>query len=1329
MSKFLRGYGLACLLVVATSAMSVVSFAQSTRGSLAGSVSDSSGAVIAGAKVVAVAVETGVTNETVSTSTGGYRFPELAIGRYNVTVTAAGFSAAAEKGVLITINSTAALNVTLKPGAVSETVSVDASSPVVESETSDISGTISKQQIEDLPLAVDAGVGGLRSPETFTFLVPGTTGPGSAGGQSNGGLNNNGVFQMKISGGQSYGAEVMLDGASITRSENGSSFDETSPSIEALQEFKVTTSSPSAEFGRTTAGFESFATKSGTNLFHGTGFAIIKNAAFDANPWFSNGDYKYYGCTGNSNLNISSGCAGYLRQPDSKYDYGGNFGGPVLIPNPFRRGKSLYNGKDRTFFFFTWENFKWILGGSTVATVPTTTGGTSGVGEQGGDFSALLVEGGGPTTQPTLPTNPCTGDPILQNQIFDPATQNSNITATNPTGTPCALPFAGNIVPASRFSGAAKALMAGLPAPNQTATLNAPWGFYNNYASSAITPTYNTTYTVRIDQTLTEKNKIFGSYSSRDNFSVHSLANLPQPFDDTAYPQDFETHYIRLGWDYSISPTLLNHLNVGYNRTNSKNFASSIGAGRTLTAAGAPNFYSNAFPIVNFDGFDSFSPWMIGQGGDNIDNGLRANEIVDWERGRNSFKFGVDWRHQQYTVEDVNIPNLTFYHGETSAAAVGGNFLASGNSFASFLLGDDAVASQTIFNHNPRWNSHYYAFFVQDDMKVSPNLTLNLGFRYDVDVPRHEALNDTSNLSLTAPDALAGGLPGALVFGTNCNCNSAWTDTWYKDFQPRLGFAYVLPNTKGKLVLRGGGALISGPLQYDDFGASMDAGFTQGRQTGSVNNFTPAFQLDSGYGLWTPAFFAPNTDPTQLTAQNGVGTFTNVGGELIQNGSGRPSLTNNWSLQLQDELAQDLILTVGYIGQSAEHLHSTDISNVNNISPADFAYGDHLNDPTEDIPEGGSMSFTPEGSGSPVTVTAPYPTFAGVISQALRPYPQYGYIADDCCLENRGHSSYDAMIVSLNRHFRQGFNLQVSYTWAKNITDADSEIGQGDRGVQAQNSSNYRDEKAISIQNIPQTLSISYLYQLPFGKGRAYLNQSGVLNAIIGGWEIGGIQRYESGQPLSFGCATGINALGNYTGVGGYDNCFRFTQIGGTSLASAAYKKNKNGPNFFNQESWFNPSFRAPGTYGGSDPGVSMANATLVDQNREGAGWLRPFSPGCDPVGSPPQPSCSFDPYYFSGASPLVGGGVGIPRVTSEVTGPLWKSEDFSLLKSFKITEKISFQLKGDAINAFNRHRFAIPDLGPGDAAAPGAISTGFGIPTGSDILPRSLQVSGRVNF
>lgn len=1282
MSKSRDKNNLIGFLLLAILVFSVPSFAQSTRGELAGTITDSSGAVVAGANIEATGVDTGVKSTTVTTSSGAYHFPELAIGRYNVKVTAAGFATETRTGVQITINSTTPLNVTLKAGSVSENITVDASAPTVETQSSDISGTISQQQIEDLPIAVAAGVGGLRSPETFTFLVPGTTGPGSGGGQAVNGLNNNGVFFAKLSGGQSYGAEVMLDGASITRSENGSSFDETSPSIEALQEFKVTTSTPTAEYGRTTAGFESFSTKSGGNTFHGTAFTIIKNAALDANQWFNNG-YKVTECTPGTKCQFDRG-------QDSKFNYGGTFGGPVRIPK-------LYNGRDKSFFFFAWEQYKLQLGGVVQSTVPTTTGGTTGAGEIGGDFSAVL---GGPTQL----INPCTGQAVLQNQIFDPAT-----TQVGTGGVLCRLPFEGNIVPSTRFSSAAKGLVAGLPAPNQTATPNPPYGFFNNYVQSSVSPTQNTTYTIRIDDSVTEKNKIFASYSSRDNFSVHGNTDFPEPFNDGSYPQDFQTHYTRAGWDYVISPTLLNHLNLGYNRTNSKNYSNNIGWKTTLTSVGAPNFYSSAFPLVNWDGLDSFSGWGVGNNSDNIDNGIRVNDSVSWQKGRHSFKFGVDWRHQQYSTISDTIPTVNFLRSETDVAALAGiPQFQSGNSFASFLLGEVDNSNQTVYNNAPRWNSHYYAGFVEDDIKISPSLTLNLGLRYDVDVPRHEAHNDTSAFSFTAPDAAAGNLPGALIFGKTCNCNSAWAETWRKDIGPRVGFAYVLPGSNGKLVLRGGGAIIYGPLQYSDFGGAMTQGYTQGRGVGSnftgpgtAGGFTPAFQLDSGYAPWTPSYFAPSTDPTQLTAEGGPGTFTAVGGEVIQPIYGRPDMTSNWSLQIQDELAQDLIFTLGYIGQTAQNLHSGDMTNFNNLSPNEFARGDQLSDAQFNIPEGGSNSG----------VSAPYSTFLGPLGQALRPYPQYDYIQGDCCLENIGHSSYEAMVASLNRHFRQGFNLQVSYTWSKNETDADSAIPfsyDGSRS-QSQNSSDHHAEKAVSIQNLPQQLSISYLYQFPFGKGRKFLNSNRALDLLVGGWELGGIQRYQSGQPLDFGCATGVPY---------YQNCFRFTRgpaatAGG--FASAAYRQNKNKPNFFNGGSWFKPAYRPAGAISPTDPGVPMSDAAFVDENREGqtndAGvyWLRKPSASCND-------GCSLDPFVF---------GTGIPRVTEEITGPLWKSEDFSLIKNFTITEKVKFQFKAEAINAFNRHRFALPDVQPGDYNS----ASGFGIPTASDMLARSLQVTGRINF
>lgn len=1287
-----RTLRLLCLIVVAGLALAIPGFAQSVRGAVTGTITDSSGAVIPGATVVAIQIGTGTRSQAISTSSGSYRLSDLPVGAYNVTTTAKGFEAATANAIQVTVNSTASLDVTMKVGSETETVNVDASGLRIEAETSDISGTVSNKQIEDLPLSLAQGTGGLRSPETFVFLLPGTTGPGSASSGNTG----NGVFFSRLSGGQAYGAEVLLDGASITRSENGSSFDETSPSIEALQEFKVTTSTPSAEFGRTTSGIESFSTKSGTNSFHGTGYAIVKNRVFDANNWFNDGYIKTV-CA-----NLTEVECTYSKPQDSKYDFGGTFSGPVRIPH-------LYDGKDKSFFLFAWEKYQLHLGSVADSTVPTAA-------ERTGDFSDVL----GPADSPVpgnsvvagysynILVNPCTNMPVLYNQIFDPTTS----VQISP-GTFCRTPFAGNKIPASMFSQAAQKLFAGLPLPNRTPLSTDQSGYTGNYTYSGVAPNTNTTYTIRVDQNLSDRSKVFASYNTRQNFKLTAAPDFPEPFNNSGYVQTFTTHYVRVGWDFSITPALLNHANVGYNRTNSVNLSPNLGSTLNAASAGVANDFSKFYPVINFPSPDAPSTLGQQQNGDNIDNGVRLNDSISWVKGRNSFRFGADVRFQQYSVIQYNTDVLNFYRDQTSG--VSNTCCGSGNPYASFLLGQVGNGGQAVFNDNPRWNSHYIGGFFEDDIKYSKNLTLNIGLRYDVDVPRHEALNRTSVLSLTAPDAAAGNLPGALVFGSNCHCNTAWADTWKKDIAPRLGFAYVLPGTNGKAALRGGGAVIYGPLQYNDFGGSTSYGYNQSRAfffgntptTGGA--FTPAFRLDSSSpsdptsnGVGYPnVSYAPSLDPTQLTAQNGPGSFDAVAGELITAKMGRPSMTSNWSLQLQDELAQDLIFTIGYVGQVAQNLRSTDLTNINNIPTSDFALGDRLGNSVYNLPLGGSSQG----------VKAPYASFEGALGQALRPFPQYDYIADDCCLENLGHSSYNAMVVSLERRFRNGFNLQASYTWSKNITDADSLISvyvAANELQQGQGAGNLKLEKAVSVQNLPNQFSLSYLYQFPFGKGRKYLNSNRALDAVVGGWQVGAIQRYQSGQPVGFGCATGIPY---------FQNCIHYTtgpaSGGPGGFASAAYQKNKNGPNAFNGQSWFKPAYRVPGTNGVADAGVPMDQAAFVDQNRAGPGWNRPYDPACgDPTHGNP---CSFTPFSFGN----------IPRETEAITGPLYKAEDISLLKDFHVTERVTFQLKGEAFDVFNRHRFALPDLAPGDSTGTFA----FGIPGATDYGPRNMQVTGRINF
>jgi Carboxypeptidase regulatory-like domain len=1204
--------------------------AQTVYGSMAGTVTDPSGAVISGAKVEAKSQQTGATTNTVTTAEGVYRFPELPLGRYDVTVTASGFQQTVLTGIDVQIQSTSVLNIALKVGTAATTVSVNANAPTLQTETSDIGGVVDSRQILDLPLAVSVGVGALRSPEEFMFLLPGTVGPGTA---NNG---NSGVFLNKIAGGQNYGNEVLIDGVSQQRSENGSSFDEEAPSVEALQEFKLTTAMPEAEFGRTTGGIENFVTRSGGNNYHGDAYEILKNTVLDANLWFNGGNRDL--CLGNPGANVASCNATFKTPVDIKNDYGGTLGGPVRIPH-------LYNGTDKLFFFFSWEQIHYNLGSVVTNTVPTAQ-------ELSGDFSnpAIFI------TSNVVGTNPCDGTPIYQGQIFDPSTTK----VVN--GTECRTAFPGNKIPGG-FSPAAQAILAYFPAPTNNQV-------FNNYQFNSSAPITDTAETIRIDSNLSRRNKIWGSYSSRENDRVSGTPALPYPIDPGSWIQDFTTHFGRFGWDFSISPTMLNHFIFGTNRSNSVNYAQAIFAHQNWSSKfGIGNANSFNFPELT-NGFTA-QEGNAPQNDDNVDNGLRLVDSVSLQRGAHSISFGADIRYQQYSPIDGNSPVINFCGAQTAADP---NLTGvTGNGLASELLGDACGGSQSVIPHQSRWVSWYWAAFVQDDWKVNQHLTFNLGVRYSVDLPRHEANNYTSNFDPNAVDPEYG-VKGGLEFGTTCHCNTAWANSYWKDIAPRIGFAYAPAWLNQKTALRGGAGIMYGPLQYSDFGGSMNTGYRANPSFPSKNGFDPSFQIDSGY----PAFAQPpDLDPGYFN-----GTY--VAGSWIRPEYGRPAAIYQWDLQLQQQLATDLIATVGYIGNEAQNLHSN-LENRNNISIADLNYGDALNQQLQ---------------GNTAGVPVPFPGYftlwgSGVtVQQALRPFPQYDFIDTGCCLENVGHSSYDALVASIQRQFRNGFNLQFSYTWSKSITDADSLLPNNGNGVpQDQDVWDLHKEKSISFQDVPQQVVISYLYQLPWGRDRHWLNHS-VVGNLIGGWELGGIQRYMSGQPMGFCCSSGIP---------GFENAIRFNLIPGKSIKSEVYsKKGPKGIDPFNTASGTNPFTNSMFNGAISNPeyptgSPQQADAAFYDQNLP-----------VNPAGVPSRGAGAFT----LGDSPRVDG---VARL------PAFYDEDFSLLKDTTIHESLAFELKFEFINALNHHTWNYPDQGPADST--------FGIPTSTLQNPRNIQVTGKLRF
>ncbi|HEY7212054.1 MAG TPA: TonB-dependent receptor, partial [Bryobacteraceae bacterium] len=998
--------------------------AQTNAGILSGTVVDQTGATIPGAKVTAKNPATGSTFDTVSGADGGFRFPSVAIGKYDVTASATGFETVTQSNVTVTISQTTAITITLNIGKAEQTVTVQADVTSIETQSSEVGTAITSKQVVELPLAL-GGVGAMRSPEAFVFLAPGTAGPGTAN-------SNNGIFISKIGGGQNFGNEVLLDGSSILRTENGSSFDEAAPSVEAIAEFRVLTSTIPATYGRTTGGIETFTTKSGTNQFHGTAYDILQNEALNSNSWFNNGYAA--SCTPQPDCRSQ-----YARPIDKKNDYGVNLGGPVWIPK-------LYNGKNRTFFFFNWEQYKQNIGGTNTSIVPTAA-------QRNGDFSSIL-------TNQVVGSNPCTGQPIYQGQIFDPTTTRTI------NGVTCRDPFPNNKIPASMLSTVSQNMLSYLPLPNIPALANG-----NNFALSSSTPLYNTTYTIRIDQSISDKNKIFAMYDSRDNERYTSgTLILPPPVDPNGWRQSFVTHYARAGWDYIISPTVLNHLVVGYNRTNSLNLTTGAIQARQGNFSwpaklGIAGINGTQFPIVNIgEGVPALSR---GNNDDNLDNGERFNDTLSWVKGKHNLTFGFDFRNQLYGAYASTIDSGVYNFSRNQTAGIQ-NLSQSGNSVASFMLGGLNNMNATQQAHAPRWTSQYYAAFIQDDWKVSNHLTLNLGLRYDVDVPRVESYDNTSNFDPNAPNPSANNHPGAMVFANTCgNCNRRWADTKFHDVGPRIGFAYNPGG--GKTVFRGGYGIIYSPLQYTDFGGSQVQGFSSTPVFPSPDGFGPAFDWDQG----VPAYpHAPLTDPSIVNKGNP---------NYIQPRFGQPGIIQSWSFQVQRQLSKDTVATLGYAGQRAQNLRSA-VMNVNNIPLSALSLGSALKQP-----------FV----GNTLGIAAPYANFVkdwgnGVnVQQALRPFPQYGFIYTDV-LQNIGQSTYNSLQASVERRFSAGLQLQASFTWSKTITDADSILPGINGGItQIQNPGNLQNEKALSSQDVPYMFSAAPLWELPFGKGKPWF-KSGI---------------------------------------------------------------------------------------------------------------------------------------------------------------------------------------------------------------------------------------------
>jgi hypothetical protein len=1230
-----RSFLLVLLLMFSSSPLR----SQTNNGSISGSILDSSGGAVAGAQVQATGVETHTVYTTVSTATGAYRFSNLVLGHYDITVTANGFKVSTSTGVEVQINSTSSLDITLQPGAVKETMTVVADAPHIQAETSEIGTVVGAREIVELPLSLNAsGQSFLRSPETFVFLVPGTQGPGT----NQNGNNSAGIFQSKLSGGQNFSTEVLLDGASTTRADSGSAFDQTAPSVEALSEFKVLTSTFSSEYGRTSGGIESFATKSGGNDFHGTAFDLFRNTALDANSWNNNQ-------------------TGTPRPADHQNNFGGSLGGPVRIPR-------FYDGRNKTFFFFSWEQYRNNPGTTSLDTLPTQAE------IQNGDFSALLGA-------PTGVINPCDGTPVLKGQIFDPTTTKTVVVGGNPVQ--CRTAFPGNIVPKANWDKVSQKVLGFLTSvPNQAGTAANLNGLNNNFVFLSSQQRRDTTMSFRIDQNWGTKNKFFFSYSSRDQETPNGADDLPGPLNNNFFNSNF-THYLRAGWDYTFGPNLLNTLTVGFNRLNNLSKADSVNGTDWPKLLGITGADGPVFPQFSFNG----SPLGIAYTGfstqsfnGHIPNSLVTADNVRWITGRHSFDFGLEWRAYQYSfIGNGNTsPAYGFNNFETAFAV---NNTTTGDPFASFLLGLPNQEQLSITSVNPRLNSNYYAAYVQDDVKIRRDLTLNLGLRYDVDTPRNEAHGAQSNLNLNVPNPGAPGQLGALLYSPIANQGQ----TYFKDFGPRVGFAYAPSELFGhvrNIVIRGGYAIYYAALFYDDLPTGtiqFSSGSTVQPTFTSQNNFTPVQALSAGFPSFTPP--VNSTDPSRLNGNN-------VG--YIAPSYGRPGRTQNWSFEVQKQLAQDLILSVGYVGIKGDYLH-TNIAQVNALNPKFYNLGNSLTDCVDASKPSCAPGLAVLQS---MNVSVPswfVPLYGSnaTVGQLLRPFPQYLDVGGSnngmcSCLENLGISTYNAFQAKLERRFRNGLNLLASYTFSKTLTNADSAIpvfsGFSSNEFAAQDPFNPKTQKAVSYQDTPHALVLSYIYELPAGPGKKYLSH-GVASKVLGGWQIGGVQRYQSGTP------TILNT--NAPSAPFTDGAFRYSLVPGQPILSP--NRGSFVPNGANSGCTENT---ANGTFTANSANNFFNCAAFIDPNAPGLVAQRG---------------------YVYGNAPLILG---------NVRSQPYFSEDFAIQKRTTIRESQSIVFKVDIPNAFNRHVFDTLDGGVTDNTF-GAPKNNLGVVS----AVRQIQLTLRYQF
>ncbi len=1111
------------------------SHAQGLSG-ITGTITDDSGAVVPEATVTATNTATNIVHTTVTTSQGSYYITDVNPGTYRVKIEKAGFQTAVLAGVNVFVSQTATADAILKTGATTTTVEVTAPAITLQTDEPNLGTVIQSTILEEVPTFI--GGGRDRQIDSYLFLAPGVTGNS---------------FSHRINGGIDFQNEVMFNGVVIAQAETQGFQTIYNPPYELVHEPDIITSNFSAKYGFAD-GVASYRFKSGTNQLHGDLFEINRNSYFDAagvNP---------PGSGFNSN-------GVFVKAPiphDVENNFGFSVGGPVWLPK-------IYDGRNKTFFYTSWDWYRVNAPATGNLTVPTQ-------GMIGGDFSALCSNGftGGVCNDrgpgPNAPTNQACppGAPVslatcvVQNQIYVPP--NFTVLPTGCTAPAPGQPWSGDVIPTSCFSKLSQSLLQLIPnAAFPTLSNNLP-------PQVSVLPTRQTNIGLTADQNFGQTQAFHFSWW-RNKWN-----NLGCSVNCVFFNNEFS--------GAQINPNLGTGVILTYSKTFSSNLVMTAGFSwlgeindqfNTHTGVSFPGVASSiTLPFIRFNG-NANQPWNPSSWGMQASGGSLFGETFSINRklglgfdnnwlyihGRHTYNFGFEIRRAYQDDHECQGCGGGFAFNSATTADPTNTKGETGAAFASLLLGDVDSAFRRFVAENKLRNL-YMAPYIQDDIKLTPKLTLNAGLRWDIPRPFLESNDNatffdpkTPNPGAISPTTGQPLLGAAAKLGTCAACvGFRRASIHWKDFSPRIGFAYKLTNKTVVLAGYSVNFLDQGPYEFGNNKLSVDYGSLSAGQivVNSNGSNVPA------YGIW-------DNNPLGVPSLAAFGpTLFNATGPLFQfsKDPGPNAYIQMWNAGIQRELPGNMLLTVSYIGNRAVHLTSM-LNPINQTTPkylTQFCATGNPADPncpmspsspnfawtsvvsqadlqaagfTQTAVTCGPNTNNPGASG---TFFTPYVNFlcdygaSAGLSRALLPYPMFNPSESAGGLANQfnmaGSSVYNALQASIQKRYSNGLTFLINYTLSKNMSNTDSGFSSFNFG--ALNGFDQKSEWSISGNDQTHVLNMTGVYELPIGPGKKLLNRGGMgMKNLLGGWQLSGIFTYLSGTPIS------VNANNNDVFLNGFN--------------------------------------------------------------------------------------------------------------------------------------------------------------------------------------------------